>query len=300
MTDLANLTKSQINALLATPLTASALKKTSKTDLVAMFDAMPASDALDADIRDAREDDTPPTDTPPNFDADPTTDDPTPVRAPAPKLTAMEKRVLVAYLEAGIDCNGAETLDAMLADNMTWSDTAEIATRTGLTAKQVQGVQSSLSSKGLLVITDEVVNGEGPVQQVLADDGVRRAFDLLADGVEAKAPAKAAPAARKPRTLAPHVYCQPADEPRALKRGSKKHLLAEALLNGATMDELTAATGWNRATVQSGFTNDMKMSGFGVRRDDAGKYWLILPAGVKHLPITDADVSRAAAVAGCR
>lgn len=53
------------------------------------------------------------------------------VEAQPPKLTAMEKRVLVAYLEAGIDANGAETLDDMLADNMTWGDlTAPPQTRT--------------------------------------------------------------------------------------------------------------------------------------------------------------------------
>lgn len=61
MTDLNTLTKDAINALLATPLTASQLKKKSKADLIAMFDAMPAADALDADMRDARADDTPPT-----------------------------------------------------------------------------------------------------------------------------------------------------------------------------------------------------------------------------------------------
>ena len=61
MTDLNNMTKAAINALLAAPLSASALKKTSHADLVAMFDAMPATDALDADIVDARADDTPPT-----------------------------------------------------------------------------------------------------------------------------------------------------------------------------------------------------------------------------------------------
>jgi len=59
MTDLNTITKAAINALLAAP--PSALKKTSHADLVAMFDATPAAGALDADIEDARADDTPPT-----------------------------------------------------------------------------------------------------------------------------------------------------------------------------------------------------------------------------------------------
>ena len=42
--DLANMTKDAINALLATPLTPAQLKKVSKHDLIARFDAMPASD----------------------------------------------------------------------------------------------------------------------------------------------------------------------------------------------------------------------------------------------------------------
>lgn len=61
MTDLNAMTKEAINVLLAVPLTASQLKKVSKADLIAKFDAMPASDALEADLRDARADETPPT-----------------------------------------------------------------------------------------------------------------------------------------------------------------------------------------------------------------------------------------------
>ena len=280
MTDLNTLTKTQLNALLATPLSTSALKKTSKDDLIAMFDAMPAVDALDADIRDAR------------------ADDPTPPE-PEMKLTALEKRVLVAYLDAGIDANGAETLDDMLADNMTWGDVPEIAKRTGLTQKQVQGVIASLSTKTLLVITDEGVNGEGPVQQVLADDGIRVAFDLMAEGIEAKAAPKAAP---KPRVLADRVMIEPgkAEDVKATKAGSKRHLMAEALAKGATIEELMATLGWNKDTVSSALRTDMGALGLGVERK-AGKYYLLMPKGVKRIPAHDADTNRAAAlVAACK
>lgn len=51
------------------------------------------------------------------------------------KMTPLEKAVTVAHLDAGMECNGAETLDAMLSDNMTFADVAEIAQRTGLTKK---------------------------------------------------------------------------------------------------------------------------------------------------------------------
>jgi transposase len=165
------------------------------------------------------------------------------------KLTAKEKQTLVAYLDAGMDCNGAETLDAMKADNMTWGDVPEIAKRTGLAQKSIKGVIASLDKKGLLVITDEGVNGEGPVQQVLADFGLVVAFELIADGIEAMAP-KAAPnpakADKGPRVLKPHVFCQPVDKPEqitSLKAGSKKHLLAKALWDGATIEELDGGDG---------------------------------------------------------
>ncbi|WP_321363631.1 hypothetical protein [uncultured Celeribacter sp.] len=257
MTDLNTLTKPALNDMLAKPLTASALKKIAKADLVAMVEAQP------------------------------------------PKLTAMEKRVLVAYLDAGIDANGAETLDDMLADNMTWGDVPEIAQRTGLPQKQVQGVVASLSKKALLVITDEGVNGEGPVQQVLADNGIRVAFDLMAEGVEAKAEK---PKARKPRELPDRVMVEPGkpEDVKATKAGSKRHLMAEALAKGATVEELVELLGWNKDTVTSAFRTDMGALGFGVERK-AGKYFLLFPKKIKRLPVTDKGVSRAdALVAACK
>ncbi|WBL32072.1 hypothetical protein O5O51_09975 [Sinirhodobacter sp. HNIBRBA609] len=256
MTDLNTLTKPALNDMLAKPLTASALKKIAKADLVAMIEAQP------------------------------------------PKLTAMEKRVLVAYLDAGIDANGAETLDAMLADNMTWGDVPEIAQRTGLTQKQVQGIVASLSKKALLVITDEGVNGEGPVQQVLADDGIRVAFDLMAEGIEAKAE----PKARKPRELPDRVMLEPGkpEDVKATKAGSKRHLMAEALAKGATIEELMETLGWNKDTVSSALRTDMGALGLGVERK-AGKYYLLMPKGVKRIPAHDADTTRAdALVAACK
>ena len=53
MTDLHNMTKAALNAFLAPPLSPSQLKKTTHADLIAMFDAMPPADALDADLLDA-------------------------------------------------------------------------------------------------------------------------------------------------------------------------------------------------------------------------------------------------------
>ena len=173
MTDLNQMTKTELNALLVTSLSTSALKKTSKDDLVAMFDAMSVTDALDADLRDAR------------------ADDPTP---PAPRK------------------------------------------------------------------------------------------------------------ARTPRVLDDRVLIAPgkADDVRPTKAGSKRHLMAEALAKGATIEEMVELLGWNKDTVSSALRTDMGALGLGVERK-AGRYHLLLPAGVKRIPTHDADTNRAAAlVAACK
>lgn len=288
MTDLNTLTKAAINALLAEPLAPAALKKATKADLIARFDAMDAADALAADLRDAREDAT----------------DPSPTLGDVINATTdLERRVLVAYLTLGIDCNGAETLDAMLADNMTWGDTKAVAKVTKLTQKQVTGVQSSLSGKGLLVVDCDPVNGEGPVQQVLSDTGIRVAFELLADVDPAKAtkPAKAKPAP-KARVLEDRIITPVGklEDVKAVSDGSKKHKLAEALLRGATIEHLMEVTGWNRSTTLSALRWDVGQMGLGCERK-GGKYFLIMPEGLKRLPLRTSDVTRAdALVAACK
>lgn len=301
-TDLNTLTKAELNALLVSPFSPAQLKKKSKDDLVAMLGDMPAADALDADLRDARADDTPPT-------------DPT-LGKVLSNLTDLQKRVIVALLDAGIDCNGCETLDAMRNDNMTFADVAELSQRTGLTKSQIKGVLSGLSG---LVDTDvEKPNGQPGVDQVLTDFGVIVAFELLSDGVVAN-PGPAAPAkAEKPaksnivklpapkkglRTVEDRVLVQPAKDLKDVKpmtAGSKRHLIAEALLRGTTMEHLAEVTGWKKDVVSSALYYDMKQVGLGVERK-AGKLFLILPEGVKALPVRDKTLSRAdALVAACR
>lgn len=154
------------------------------------------------------------------------------------------------------------------------------------------------------MITDEGVNGEGPVQQVLSDDGLRVAFDLLADGVEAK-PAKAQPKAekptRKPRGMDDRVIQAPGklDDVRPTKEGSKRALLIQALQRGTTIEHLMEVLGWNRDTVSSALRTDLKAIGLGCERK-GGKYHLLLPKGMTKLPLRDATTSRAdALVAAC-
>lgn len=110
------------------------------------------------------------------------------------------------------------------------------------------------------------------------------------------------PKTRKPRELPDRVMVEPGkpEDVKATKAGSKRHLMAEALAKGATIDELTELLGWNKDTVTSAFRADMRALGFGVERK-AGKYRLLLPKGMKRIPAHDADTTRAdALVAACK
>lgn len=202
------------------------------------------------------------------------------------KMTPLEKAVTVAHLDAGMECNGVETLDAMLGDNMTWADVGEVAKRTSLTKKQVQGVIASLSSKGILSVGNEKPNGQPGVDQVLTDWGLSIAFDLLAEGVEAKAtikpakakPAKAAKAAPK-TTRKPGADCIlfiPMDAQKEPKAGTKRAAIIDLLRapKGATVEDIAAATGWSRSVAQSALYVDVKGSGWGVERKE-GRLFLL-------------------------
>lgn len=224
------------------------------------------------------------------------------------KMTPLEKAVTVAHLDAGMDCNGAETLDAMLSDNMTFADVAEIAQRTGLTKKQVQGVIASLSSKGILSVGNEKPNGQPGVDQVLTDWGVTIAFDLLADGVGTKAPIKATkkaapkakaktasnvvalPTTKKVRALEDRVLVEPTTDlsnVRPIREGTKRHAMVQALLNGCTLDQLATATGWKRDVAGAAIYTDLKAAGLGVRRAN-GILHLMLPKGSNVVPLRPA------------
>lgn len=110
------------------------------------------------------------------------------------------------------------------------------------------------------------------------------------------------PKARKPRELPDRVMIEPGkpEDVKATKAGSKRHLMAEALVKGATIEELMEKLGWTKDTVSSAFRVDMGALGLGVERK-AGKYYLLMPKGVKRIPAHDADTTRAdAVVAACK
>jgi hypothetical protein len=111
------------------------------------------------------------------------------------------------------------------------------------------------------------------------------------------------PKAAKPaRGLDDRIIVAPGtlDDVRAMTDGSKRHLLAQALERGATVDHLMAVTGWRKDSVTAALRLDIPACGLGVERR-GGRYFLLKPAGLKRLPVKTRDVTRAAAlVAACK
>lgn len=121
-------------------------------------------------------------------------------------------------------------------------------------------------------------------------------------GEKTRVQPKADKPARKPRGLDDRVIQAPgkAEDVKPTKEGSKRALLVIALQRGATIEHLMEVLGWNRETVSSALRTDLKAIGLGCERRK-GKYHLLLPAGMKKLPLRDATTSRAdAVVAACK
>lgn len=79
-------------------------------------------------------------------------------------LTEMQTAVLLAF-PGGAAAEG---------DNgASWTEVADLATATGLSKKQVQGVLSGLSARGFIYADEEKANGAKGTLQCLTDEGAR-------------------------------------------------------------------------------------------------------------------------------
>lgn len=157
--NLDTLTKAQLNGLLVTPLTASKLKKLSHADLVAMFDAMSATNALDADLRDARKDHTPPTDQTEKKRKPRALEDRLlfPLRPDEIALPRIgtKKHVMLFLLDAGT------TIDALTTATGWSRDAASSALyydvkKTGLGVQRVDGVLHLIKPDNLILTKDRI------------------------------------------------------------------------------------------------------------------------------------------------
>jgi hypothetical protein len=104
------------------------------------------------------------------------------------------------------------------------------------------------------------------------------------------------------RTVEDRVLVQPTTDPdkiRPIRAGTKRHLMAVALARGTTLEHLAEVTGWRRDVVSSALYTDFKAAGLGIERK-AGKLHLILPEGVKRLPVREAATSNQDTIAACK
>ncbi len=290
MTDL-NMTKAQLNALLVTPLTASALKKTSHADLVAMFDAMHPTDALDADIRDARADDPTPDPVLDNSSALTPTD--ADVLNVLKGLTPAEHHLLVAFAHCENTVVNAAPKNATGPADLTtwvWLEDRKVG---GMTTAQKKGVLSSLVKKGLVHVSPDS-DGDMLGWSLLGFEVVKSLLDEELPALSAPKPAS--------RGNEDRILVQPATDPdkiSPIRAGTKRHLMAVALARGTTLEHLAEVTGWSRSVVSAALYTDFRAAGLGIERK-AGKLHLILPAGVKRLPVREAATSNKDTIAACK
>lgn len=82
------------------------------------------------------------------------------------------------------------------------------------------------------------------------------------------------------------LFFGPKEAVEPFRRGMKLHAMAAAMLEGATLDELSMITGWIPEVVTTEFYQYLREKGYGVERR-SGRYYLLLPPGGEQLPLID-------------
>lgn len=306
MTDFIDMTKAELAAALKAAgieLTASQIKKTSHADLVQMAgeQARPTEPNLikvldDSDALHASE------------SPDAAELDDNRLLETLATLTPAEQHLLVAFAHCENNVTNGAPKHAKVASHLAtwvWLDDRKVG---DMTVKQKKGVLSSLVKKSLVTVTPD---SEGDLIG-FTDAGFDAVMALLDDELPEittapKADKKAAnvvamPTTKKARVLEDRVLLQPGkvEDVKPTKEGSKRALLIQALSRGCTLEHLESLLGWNRSTVSSAIRTDVGAIGLGVERK-GDKYFLLLPEGMKALPVREATATREEArVAACK
>lgn len=306
MTDFIDMTKAELAAALKAAgieLTASQIKKTSHADLVQMAgeQARPTEPNLikvldDSDALHASE------------SPDAAELDDNRLLETLATLTPAEQHLLVAFAHCENNVTNGAPKHAKVASDLAtwvWLDDRKVG---DMTVKQKKGVLSSLVKKSLVTVTPD---SEGDLIG-FTDAGFDAVMALLDDELPEittapKADKKAAnvvamPTTKKARVLEDRVLLQPGkvEDVKPTKEGSKRALLIQALSRGCTLEHLESLLGWNRSTVSSAIRTDVGAIGLGVERK-GDKYFLLLPEGMKALPVREATATREEArVAACK
>jgi hypothetical protein len=207
------------------------------------------------------------------------------------KITAAEHHLLVAFAHCeNTPLNGAPMQAQQPSDLSTWVwlDDRKVG---DMTTAQKKGVLASLVKKGLVTVTPD---SEGDLigwtdagfvllktilGQPLPALTAQKAAQKPAKGKPAKAPQDAPKASRKPGANC--ILFIPLDAQKEPKAGSKRAAIIDMLRKpaGTTVEEIAAATGWNRAVASSALWVDVKGSGWGVERREGRLH--LLPEGAK-------------------
>lgn len=97
-------------------------------------------------------------------------------------LTDLEKKVLLSFIEFGIENTGASDVEDLLSDNFTWMNAPDIYKATGLDKFVVAGLMSSLDKKGLIADSYESPRGSKATDWYATDDGIIVGFAYLNSG----------------------------------------------------------------------------------------------------------------------
>ena len=281
MTDLKTMTKAEL-AVIIGGMTSSQIKKAAHADLVqraADKQGTPTDPILDNSSY-----------------LTPTEDD---VLAVLKTLTVPEQHLLIAFAHCeNAVVNAAPKQATGPADLTTWV-WLEDRKVGDMTTPQKKGVLSSLVKKGLVHVTPDS-DGDMLGWSLLGFDVVQSLLDEPLPAIEGKKQ-KAAPAKTRKGTE-DRILVQPTDDAtkiRPIRAGTKRHLMAVALARGTTLEHLSEITGWSRDVASSALYTDFKAAGLGIERK-AGKLFLILPEGVKRLPVREAATSTQDSIAACK
>lgn len=94
-------------------------------------------------------------------------------------MTELERIVLKGFIQEGIRCTGATSIDSMISDNMTWMDPDDIVFITNLKEKQIGGVLRSLREKGLIENYGEPLPGCQKDVWYATDKGIEVGWNLI-------------------------------------------------------------------------------------------------------------------------
>jgi len=97
---------------------------------------------------------------------------------PAVELTDKEHVALMAIAQNALDAICGEEPSDLHEDNCSYFDNSEITKITGMSKHQCSGLIAALEGKGLILDTDEGINGEGPDQWVMTEEGINLAQSL--------------------------------------------------------------------------------------------------------------------------